>query len=319
MRLSKRMFAALCAGLCCLACLYAPLFAGAAPSELIEVTDEALPDTSSGDLPEADYPGWIDYGMVGARFYLVEAAKDSVVYAAVSESPYDVGKEESSVSGYTPFIEVQAGDPLMMCYHPDYRGFGDDEWICVVLEPEMSYFRRGYVRAADLKKNEEGEIARKKLANHTATYNEFASAWSENGPVSIYASKEGGAVIGTLREGIVLPVVWGWDGQRTVAQVSTYAGDGYVDGEEVEIMEIFQDSGGEEIEEIPEGGDVGEGTEETTPEEGTIPEENLPEEGNVSEEDPVDIPQTGDVAPAVGLAVLIGVAACAVVLKKARG
>ena len=71
-----------------------------------------------------------------------------------------------------------------------------------------------------------------------------------------------------------------------------------------------------------EEGDVQEGTEETVPEEGEVPEEGLeelPEEGEVpTEEEPVDVPKTGDSLPSVGLAFVLGLAACAVVLKKAR-
>ena len=70
-----------------------------------------------------------------------------------------------------------------------------------------------------------------------------------------------------------------------------------------------------------EEGDVQEGTEETPPEE-TVPEEGLeelPEEGDVpAEEEPVDVPKTGDSLPSIGLALMLGLAACAVVLKKAR-
>ena len=70
-----------------------------------------------------------------------------------------------------------------------------------------------------------------------------------------------------------------------------------------------------------EEGDVQEGTEETPPEE-TVPEEGLeelPEEGDVpAEEEPVDVPKTGDSLPSVGLALVLGLAACAAVLKKAR-
>ena len=56
--------------------------------------------------------------------------------------------------------------------------------------------------------------------------------------------------------------------------------------------------------------------EEGLPEEGL---EELPEEGEVpTEEEPVDVPKTGDSVPSIGLALVLGVAACAVVLKKAR-
>ena len=52
------------------------------------------------------------------------------------------------------------------------------------------------------------------------------------------------------------------------------------------------------------------------PEEGL---EELPEEGEApAEEEPVDVPKTGDSLPSVGLALMLGFAACAVVLKKAR-
>ena len=72
-------------------------------------------------------------------------------------------------------------------------------------------------------------------------------------------------------------------------------------------------------EEAPE---IEEGTEETVPEEGGLPEEGLeelPEEGETpAEEEPVDVPKTGDSVPSIGLALLLGLAACAVVLKKAR-
>ena len=72
-------------------------------------------------------------------------------------------------------------------------------------------------------------------------------------------------------------------------------------------------------EEAPE---IEEGTEETVPEEGETPEEGLeelPEEGEVpAEEKPVDVPKTGDSLPSVGLVLMLGFAACAVVLKKAR-
>ncbi len=79
-------------------------------------------------------------------------------------------------------------------------------------------------------------------------------------------------------------------------------------------FEIVEGEGDEE-------GDVQEGTEETPPEE-TVPEEGLeelPEEGETpAEEEPVDVPKTGDAAPTIGLALVLGLAACAVVLKKAR-
>ena len=76
-----------------------------------------------------------------------------------------------------------------------------------MLKPESSsYFRRGYVRAADLKQNEDGSIARKKRASQNIS--EFDTTWAEDGPVLIYAGEKGGEVIGTLREGIVLPSVW---------------------------------------------------------------------------------------------------------------
>ena len=79
-------------------------------------------------------------------------------------------------------------------------------------------------------------------------------------------------------------------------------------------FEIVEGEGDEE-------GDVQEGTEETPPEE-TVPEEGLeelPEEGDVpAEEEPVDVPKTGDSLPSIGLALMLGLAACAVVLKKAR-
>ena len=72
-------------------------------------------------------------------------------------------------------------------------------------------------------------------------------------------------------------------------------------------------------EEAPE---IEEGTEETVPEEGETPEEGLeelPKEGEApAEEEPVDVPKTGDSLPSVGLALMLGFAACAVVLKKAR-
>ena len=70
-----------------------------------------------------------------------------------------------------------------------------------------------------------------------------------------------------------------------------------------------------------EEGDVQEGTENTPSEEGDLPEEGLeelPEEGEDLPEEPVDVPKTGDSMPSVGLALLFGLAACAVVLKKAR-
>ena len=70
-------------------------------------------------------------------------------------------------------------------------------------------------------------------------------------------------------------------------------------------------------EEAPE---IEEGTEETVPEE--VPEEGLeelPEEGEVpAEEEPVDVPKTGDSVPSTVLALVLGLAACAVVLKKTR-
>ena len=62
--------------------------------------------------------------MNGARFYLVEAARETWFTRRLSESPDDVWPESSTVTGYTPFVTVQAGDPMMMCYHPDYCGLG---------------------------------------------------------------------------------------------------------------------------------------------------------------------------------------------------
>ena len=91
--------------------------------------------------------------------------------------------------------------------------------------------------------------------------------------------------------------------------VTVLPGATIVPGDE-EIVE----PGGEE-------GDVQEGTEETVPEEGEVPEEGLeelPEEGEDLPEEPVDVPQTGDAAPAAGLAILLGLAACALALKKVR-
>lgn len=70
-------------------------------------------------------------------------------------------------------------------------------------------------------------------------------------------------------------------------------------------------------EESPE---VGEGTEETLPDDETSeelpPEEDIPEE-DLTEEQP-EVPQTGDELTSVGLAVLVGVLACAVLWNKAR-
>ncbi len=262
----KKTLAVLCAMLCCVACLAVPFLAGAAATGLVEVTNEPLPDASSNDLPETLHPGWISYGMDGMCFYLVEAARDTMVYAAVSAPSSEVGQEGSAVTGYAPFVEVKAGDPLMMCYHPDYSGFGDDEWICVALKPERFDLRRGYIRAEDLKKNEEGSIARKKLASHTEDYNEFDSVWSEDGPVPIYAGEEGGEVIGTLREGIVLPSVWHPESQiayGSTGGVETYDGVGYL-YDSVRGMTITVDYEGEIEEEIvdieEDEGDVGEGT-----------------------------------------------------------
>ncbi len=64
-----------------------------------------------------------------------------------------------------------------------------------------------------------------------------------------------------------------------------------------------------------------EGTEETPPEE-TVPEEGLeelPEESETpAEEGPVDVPKTGDVTPAAGLTLLLGLAVCAIAWKKVR-
>ena len=72
-------------------------------------------------------------------------------------------------------------------------------------------------------------------------------------------------------------------------------------------------------EEAPE---IEEGTGETMPEEGGLPEEGLeelPEEGKVPpEEESVEVPETGGSAPSIGLALMFGLCACAVVLKKAR-
>ena len=317
----KKMLAVLCAALC----LAVPFLAGAAETGLVEVTNEPLPDASSNDLPEAPYPGWIDYAMGGACYYLVEAAKDTVVYAVEGGSPYDALEGKSPEGEWAPFVELKAGDPLMMCYHPGYRGFGDDEWICVVLEPTSFYFRRGYVRAADLKKNEEGEIARKKLASHTESDNEFDAVWSKDGAVPITTEEGGGETLATLREGIVLPAVWdeklpgtygGW------ARVPTYDGMGYVVDESIAVMSVVTESGGDEeiIGPGEEEGDVQDGTENTpledhdeTPDEG---EDDIPEEGDMPDES-VDVPKTGDAAPAAGLALLFGLALCAFALKKA--
>ena len=333
MRYFRRWLPVLCAALCCLTCLAVPFLAGAVESGLVEVTDEPLPSASSNDLPATLHPGWISYGMDGARFYLVEAARETTVYAAVSESPYDVGPEGSTVTGYIPFVTVQAGDPMMMCYHPDYSGFGDDEWICVALEMEDgSYFRRGYVRAEDLKKNAEGNVARKKRADHTATFYNFNSVWSEDGPVPIYAGEEGGEVIGTLQEGIVLPTAWneenaGVSGYRE--SVGTYEGVGYIYDENIAVVEITltyvedEEDYPEEVipGEVPEGGDVQDGTPNTPIEDpDEIPDEEpdeIPDEGEDLPDESVDAPKTGDAAPAAGLALLFGLALCALGLKKA--
>ena len=45
---------------------------------------------------------------------------------------------------------------------------------------------------------------------------------------------------------------------------------------------------------------------------------NCPKRAKLPTEEPVDVPKTGDSVPSVGLALLFGLAACAVVLKKAR-
>lgn len=331
MRYFRKWLSLLCAGLCVVLCLAVPFLAGAAESGLVEVTDEPLPSASSNNLQESLYPGWIDYGMGGARFYLVEAAKDTTVYAAEADSPEEALAGRGGVTGYTSFVKVKAGDPLLMCYHPDYSGFGDDEWICVVLEPELSSFRRGYVRAEDLKKNEEGSIARKKLASHTEDYNEFDSVWSEDGPVPIYAGEEGGEVIGTLQEGIVLPELWDSESREEygyTACVLTYDGAGYI-YDRVLVMTVDVEYDEEEIESegeiIPggeEGGDVQDGTPNTPIEDpDEIPDEEpdeIPDEGEDLPDESVDVPKTGDAAPAAGLALLFGLALCAFGLKKAR-
>ena len=326
MRYFRRWLSLLCAALCCLACLAVPFLAGAAESGLVEVTDEPLPDASSNDSPESLYPGWIDYGMGGARFYLVEAAKDTTVYAAEAASPEEALAGRGGVTGYTSFVEVKEGDPLLMCYHPDYSGFGDDEWICVVLEPTSFYFRRGYVRAADLEKNEEGEIARKKLAGHTESDNEFDAVWSKDGAVPITTEEGGGETLATLQEGIVLPAVWGEKLPGTYggwARVPTYDGMGYVVDESVAVMSVLMESGGEEeiIDPGEEGGDVQDGTPNTPIEDpDEIPDEEpdeIPDEGEDLPDESVDVPKTGDAAPAAGLALLFGLALCAFALKKA--
>ena len=320
----KKMLAVLCAALC----LAVPFLAGAAETGLVEVTDEPLPDASSNDLPEAPYPGWIDYAMGGACYYLVEAAKDTVVYAVEGGSPYDALEGKSPEGEWAPFVELKAGDPLMMCYHPDYSGFGDDEWICVALKPERFDLRRGYIRAEDLRKNENGEIARKKRANHSNQ--SFNAVWSEEEPVPIYAGEEGGEVIGTLREGIVLPELWDSESREEygyAACVLTYDGARYIYDSvrgitvEIDYDEEEIESDGEIIPGGEEEGDVQDGTPNTPIEDpDEIPDEEpdeIPDEGEDLPDESVDVPKTGDAAPAAGLALLFGMMLCAFALKKA--
>ena len=328
MRYFRKWLSLLCAALCCLTCLAVPFLAGAVESGLVEVTDEPLPDASSNNLPESPRPGVIEYGMDGMCFYLVEAARDTMVYAAVSAPSSEVGQEGSAVTGYAPFVEVKAGDPLMMCYHPDYSGFGDDEWICVALKPERFDLRRGYIRAEDLRKNENGEIARKKRANHSNQ--SFNAVWSEEEPVPIYAGEEGGEVIGTLREGIVLPELWDSESREEygyAACVLTYDGARYIYDSvrgitvEIDYDEEEIESDGEIIPGGEEEGDVQDGTPNTPIEDpDEIPDEEpdeIPEEGEDLPDESVDVPKTGDAAPAAGLALLFGLALCALALKKA--
>ena len=96
----------------------------------------------------------------------------------------------------------------------------------------------------------------------------------------------------------------------TPVTLTVLPGAAIVPGDE-EIVE----PGGEE-------GDLAEGTEETPPEETEeLPEEGLeelPEEGEDLPEEPVDVPQTGDAAPSIGLAILLGLAVCAIAWKKVR-
>lgn len=122
---------------------------------------------------------------------------------------------------------------------------------------------------------------------------------------------DGTVVSGSALTGTILP------GVDAVASFTALPGvtPDLPGGEIVEGEEEIVEPGEEE-------GDLAEGTEETPPEETEeIPEEGVeevPEEGEDLPEEPVDVPQTGDAAPAAGLAILLGLAVCALALKKVR-
>ena len=120
---------------------------------------------------------------------------------------------------------------------------------------------------------------------------------------------DGTVVSGSALTGTILP---GVDAMASFTALPGVTPD-LPGGEIVEGEEEIVEPGEEE-------GDVQEGTEETPPEE-TVPEEGLeelPEEGEVPAEEPVDVPKTGDAAPSIGRAILLGLAVCAIALKKVR-
>ena len=122
---------------------------------------------------------------------------------------------------------------------------------------------------------------------------------------------DGTVVSGSALTGTILP---GVDAMASFTALPGVTPD-LPGGEIVEGEEEIVEPGEEE-------GDLQEGTEETPPEETEeLPEEGLeelPEEGEDLPEEPVDVPQTGDAAPAAGLAILLGLAVCALALKKVR-
>ena len=140
------------------------------------------------------------------------------------------------------------------------------------------------------------------MENRTITKNRLLAYVSDLPAGTFYTvSVPGGTVLSSDNLSGIIPV----DGAAQAGFTAIPGSDDF---------EIVEGEGDEE-------GDVQEGTEETPPEE-TVPEEGLeelPEEGETpAEEEPVDVPKTGDSLPSVGLALVLGLAACAVVLKKAR-
>lgn len=212
MSVTRKVCAALCAGVFCFAAL-APLSTSFAiidvglPVEPPETKEppatEEVPVTEESEV-QTPYPDRIPFGMRGAKLYLVCVEEDAIIYEADKEST---------------FVEAQKGDSLLMI-----DIFSDKEWTCIAL----SGMEKAYIKTEYLRKTKSGKsVSRKKLVSNKEVF----LVCAEKTCTVVYAGEEGGEAIGVMRKGIALPLLWfkpykGKYGSN--AKIATYQGIGYI-------------------------------------------------------------------------------------------